>query len=169
MPTSGLVFKNRGNVSLIIAFKGYFNRFWPYIWSIIILSRWFKETYWSLQCFMCQSRLRWPVGNVKVYFLIKNSSFIPKSLFRIVATSQNSVNSVICTENFGRNKHRLVAGNFVEINGPDVIQPQFTTVLPDINGILPLIQLIFAPTVKVRCCETFMAFRRRNSATQSCS
>ena len=68
----------------------------------------------------------------------------------MIATSQNSVNSVICTENFGRNKHRLVAGNFVEINGPDVIQPQFTTVLPDINGILPLIQLIFAPTVKVR-------------------
>ena len=67
----------------------------------------------------------------------------------MIATSQNSVNSVICTENFGRNKHRLVAGNFVEINGPDVIQPQFTTVLPDINGILPLIQLIFAPTVKV--------------------
>ena len=71
-------------------------------------------------------------------------------LFRMIATSQNSVNSVICTENFGRNKHRLVAGNFVEISGPDVIQPQFTTVLPDINGILPLIQLIFAPTVKVR-------------------
>ena len=68
----------------------------------------------------------------------------------MIATSQNSVNSVICTENFGRNKHRLVAGNFVEISGPDVIQPQFTTVLPDINGILPLIQLIFAPTVKVR-------------------
>jgi len=70
-------------------------------------------------------------------------------MLRMIATSQNSVNSVICTENFGRNKHRLVAGNFVEINGPDVIQPQFTTVLPDINGILPLIQLIFAPTVKI--------------------
>lgn len=70
-------------------------------------------------------------------------------MLRMISTSQNSVNSVICTENFGRNKHRLVAGNFVEINGPDVIQPQFTTVLPDINGILPLIQLIFAPTVKI--------------------
>ena len=42
-----------------------------------------------------------------------------------------------------------MAGNFVEINGPDVIQPQYTTILPDINGMLPLIQLIFAPTIKV--------------------
>ena len=99
---------------------------------------------------MRQSRICWAVWNVTVSL---ESSFPAQKLiflFRMIATSQNSVNSVICTENFGRNKHRLVAGNFVEISGPDVIQPQFTTVLPDINGILPLIQLIFAPTVKVR-------------------
>ena len=84
----------------------------------------------------------------------------------MIATSQNSVNSVICTENFGRNKHRLVAGNFVEINGPDVIQPQFTTVLPDINGILPLIQLIFAPTVKVVFFKSFLVFYKFSSGAK---
>ena len=133
---------------MFIAIEGYVNRFWSYIRSFITFSWWFKETCRSLQCVMRESCIRWTVWNAKVGFDIfyhKNKTF----LFRMIATSQNSVNSVICTENFGRNKHRLVAGNFVEISGPDVIQPQFTTVLPDINGILPLIQLIFAPTVKV--------------------
>ena len=71
-----LVLKYLCKPSLFIVSKGYFNGFWSYIWAILILSGWFKETHWSLQCFMCQSRFRWPVGNVKVSSMIKKKQLL---------------------------------------------------------------------------------------------
>jgi hypothetical protein len=64
----------------------------------------------------------------------------------------SSVNAVLCNPNQGRNQNRLIVGSHIELQGSvnrRRITPKQTSLLPDINGIIPLMYLLFAPTVQL--------------------
>ena len=71
--------------------------------------------------------------------------------YREATTSSSSINAVICNANLARNENRLLVASNIDIQGHSrtTITPQETTVMPDINGLAPLLYLLFAPTVQL--------------------
>ena len=66
--------------------------------------------------------------------------------------ASTSVNSVVCNHSQGRNQERLIVASNIDIRGTSGrrrIEPQNSTLMPDIPGLIPLLYLLFAPTVQL--------------------
>ena len=66
--------------------------------------------------------------------------------------ASTSVNSALCLENQERNGFRLLVGSHISLQGTvnhRRITPKQTTLLPDVNGLIPLMYLLFSPTVQI--------------------
>ena len=66
--------------------------------------------------------------------------------------AKSSVNTVLCNHAQSRNREQLIVGSNIDIQGAKTrqrITPQNSTLMPDMPGIIPLMYLIFAPTVQL--------------------
>ena len=70
--------------------------------------------------------------------------------YRKCETGTTSVNCVTLNAIPGRNTSRLIGGSRMEVNGNNAIMANDSTIMPDINGIAPLVYMIFAPMARVQ-------------------
>ena len=62
----------------------------------------------------------------------------------------NSINSVIINPHPESNEQTLICGQDVSLVSGENMQASFTTMLPNINGIIELCGLLFAPSYQIR-------------------
>lgn len=74
----------------------------------------------------------------------------------------SSINSVICNPRPISNNRTLVVGQDVSVVQGDNVQPTFTTMMPNIKGIIPLCYLIFSPRYELRLTSNMDERIRRN-------